>query len=123
MKNVLENKSIVIGVCTRGPYRFGIESVLNNSNRWISWGYGEEYIHPEILRLLGNMEIRCGSKAVFASWDLNRQKRIRLLREAIIEHVATRPGYVSFTLRLGKLLSGTIQLATRDHYLCRPISS
>jgi hypothetical protein len=113
--------TIILGLCSRGPYKLGRENILNRTVKWISWGYGEEYVHPEISQLLKTDSVRKGTKVILACWDLKNQRKADLLREATIDHISYRPGYVSFTLNLGEFLSGTIELGSKDHYLCRPV--
>ena len=84
-RQIDQTTTILVGVCSRGPYKLEKENVLNKTVRWISWGYGEEYVHPEILDLIKAKSITKGTKALFCCWDLTREQQAELLREAVID--------------------------------------
>lgn len=85
----------------------------------MNWGYHEDYVHRDVLRGIQSKRIMPGTKVVFSLWDLKKEKTAKLIRRGTLDHIAYRGGYVSFTFFLDELISGSVDLPEKDHYLCR----
>jgi hypothetical protein len=113
------NEVLVMGLCSRGPYRHAEENLRNPSLKWMNWGYNEDYVHRDVLRGIQSKRIIPGTKVIFSLWDLKKEKTAKLIRRGTLDHIAYRGGYVSFTFFLNELISGSADLPEKDHYLCR----
>ena len=113
---------LVMGACSRGPYRYAQDNLRNPEVKWMSWGYSSEYINPNVLQKIRAEEICSGTEVIFASWDLGVEKRAKLLRKGVIDHIVLKKEYVGFTVFLKEVLSGFIEISEKDHYLCRYIN-
>lgn len=112
-------RALILGLCSEGPYRYARESIENPTVKWISWGYNEEYVHPDVLNDIKAKTIAQGTKISFCFWNLTKEKLAKLLRGGVIDHISHRGGYLSLTVFLGDALSGTVDLYEKDHFLCR----
>jgi hypothetical protein len=117
------NNVLIMGLCSRGPYRYAEGNVKNPDLKWMNWGYNEDYVHSDVLNEIKLKRIGQGTKVLFSLWDLKKEKQAKLLRRGTLDHIAYRGGYVSFTVFLGELISGIADLPEKDHYLCRFIDS
>jgi len=115
----LRKPMLVMGVCSRGPYQYAEDNLRNPEVRWMSWGYSSEYINQDVLQKIKSKEMRSGTGVVFASWNIGVEKRAKLLRKGVIDHIVYKEGYVAFTVFLKEVLSGFIKISEKDHYLCR----
>jgi hypothetical protein len=113
------NSVLIMGLCSRGPYRYAEENVKNPSLKWMNWGYHEDYVHNDVLNDIKLKKINQGTRVLFSRWDLKKEKQAKLLRRGTLDHIAYRGGYVSFTFFLDELISGLVDLPEKDHYLCR----
>jgi hypothetical protein len=110
---------LIMGLCSRGPYRYAEQNVRNPNLNWMNWGYHEDYVHSDVLREIRLKKISQGTKVLFSLWDLKNEKHAKILRRGTLDHIAYRGGYVSFTVFLRELVSGSAEIPERDHYLCR----
>jgi hypothetical protein len=117
----LHNTILIMGVCTEGPYRYAEDNLRNPEVRWISWGYSSEYITQDVLQKIKYKEIQSKTEVVFASWNIGIEKRAKLLRKGVIDHIVYKEDYLGFTVFLKEVLFGFIEISEKDHYLCRYI--
>lgn len=112
---------LILGFCSRGPYRHAEGNLLNPKVKWLSWGYHEEYVHPAVRDDLKNKRIHPGTEVVFSLWSTNLENRAHFLRKGKIDYITFRGGYVVFTVFLDEFVSALVPLPRVDHYLCRYI--
>src|SRR5437016_6040853 len=97
--------ALILGFCSRGPYRHAESNLLNPAVEWLSWGYHEEYIHPAVLDDLRDKRIHKGTDVLFSTWSINVDSRARLLRKGKIDYITFRGAYVAFTVFLDGFVS------------------
>ena len=114
---------LVMGLCSRGPYRYAEDNIRNVTVKWISWGYNEEYVDPEVLRQIESGIIREGTEVLFCDWSLITEPQADLIRRGVLDHISYRGGYVAVTIFLGEFVSGVLQLPDRSHFLCRYVDT
>lgn len=112
---------LMMGLCLDGPYRYAKNNLENPTVKWINWGYNKEWVHPKVLEEIKSKKISQGTEIVFCHWNLTKESQAKLLRKGVIDHIAYRGGYVSFTIFLDEPVSGSIDIPEKDHFLCRYI--
>ena len=113
------NPMLIMGVCSRGPYRYAKDILQNSDVKWMSWGYSSDYIHPDVFNCIKDKIIKSETEVVFAIWDIGVEKKAKLVRKGTIDHVVFKKEYVNFTIFLKEMVSGFIEFPKTDHYLCR----
>jgi len=99
------------------------EGFLQNIDvKWISWGYSSEYVHPDVINHIKDKLIKPKTEVVFAVWNLGVEKRAKIIRKGMIDHIVFKGGYVNFTIFLKEAVLGFIELSRTDHYLCRYVN-
>ncbi|MHA1338120.1 MAG: hypothetical protein ACTSPW_20695 [Promethearchaeota archaeon] len=120
-KNYKGNQILITGVCSKGPYRYAENILINSSVDWINWGYSIEYIHPNIIEHIKAGIIQKGTETNFAIWHIGVDIKAKLLRKGIIDHLVLKKEYLNITFFLKELLQGTIKLPSKDYYLFKYI--
>ena len=110
---------LLLGLCSRGPYRHAEDLIINPTVDWISWGYFADYIQPDVLEDIKSKKIKLKAEVLFAAWDIGKEKNAKILRKGILDHIASRGNNVNFTVFLKERFSGFIEFPERDHFLCR----
>jgi len=69
-QNIQISKPILLlGLCSRGPYRYAQNLIMNPTVNWMSWGYFSDYIQPDVLEDIESKTINLKTKVLFAVWD------------------------------------------------------
>ncbi|RLC75101.1 MAG: hypothetical protein DRI61_15490 [Chloroflexi bacterium] len=112
---------LIMGFCLKGPYRYAKDILENPDIKWINWGYSTEYIHPEVIDQVRNKIIKSGTEVMFAIWKLKEEKKAKLIRKGIIDHIIFKKEYINFTVFLKETVLGFVEFSEVDQYLCRYI--